>query len=449
MARLSPARKVALTVVSEQRRRSGRIRELLRSSEAMASLDVRDRSLVSRLAFGVVAAEGMLDQLLDEYIRRPSSVEPRVRDALRIAAFEILYLDTPLSAAVSQGVELVRYASPRAAGMANAVLRRLGEEVAPRIEDARARCRAGGCEAADLQLVSGMPSWLLGRIAADRGRDAARSMALAQLEAAPVYVAGNLARRDVAETFALLEERGLQPAGTSLQTAFMLEAPATLASSGLVDAVDVVVADLAAQRVAHLVAPQPDQQVLEVGQGRGTKSILLENECLLNGGYAWIAGVDSEAYKARVSRDRMQRAGLSEWVTSTVLDARLLAGPELPQELNRLFDLVFVDAPCSGTGTMRRHPEIAWSLEESALSGEGSLSELQLQILRSSAVRVAEGGRLAYATCSVLKSENEQVIDAFLASPEGDGFELEAEPFQSIPARGACDGHFCALLRKC
>jgi len=196
------------------------------------------------------------------------------------------------------------------------------------------------------------------------------------------------------------------------------------------------------------VAPQPGQQVLEVGQGRGTKSILLENECLLNGSYAWIAGVDSEPYKARVSQDRMQKAGLSDWVGSTVLDARLLADPELPQELDRCFDLVFVDAPCSGTGTMRRHPEIAWSLDESALFGEGSLSELQLQILRSTATRVASGGRLAYATCSVMRAENEQVIDAFLASPEGVGFKLEAEAFQSIPARGTCDGHFCAVLSK-
>ena len=136
-----------------------------------------------------------------------------------------------------------------------------------------------------------------------------------------------------------------------------------------------------------------------------------------------------------------------------------------------LFDTVFIDAPCSGTGTMRRHPEIPWRLTENDVTTE--LPKLQLTMLKEAAARVAAGGELVYATCSVFDEENAQVVDAFLASPEGAGFSLaplsEAQIlqlpefeqakqlvsvrqndrglFQSVPVNAdSYDGHFCARL---
>ena len=112
---------------------------------------------------------------------------------------------------------------------------------------------------------------------------------------------------------------------------------------------------------------------------------------------------------------------------------------------------------------MRRHPEIAWSLSEDALAGQGSLPELQLQILTAASSRVRKGGRLVYATCSLLPEENERVFAAFLASEAGQGFitervVIDADAFapcvtdegffQSVPARESCDGHFAATLRR-
>ncbi len=453
MPRLSAARKVALSVLSERRRRDGRVRDLLRTSDAMAALDARDRALASRLALGATAAEGALDQVLRAYVKRPSSVEPRVRDALRLATFEACYLDTPASAVVSQGVELARFASPRAAGLANAVLRKVVSEARPRLDQARLRVEEGGRDAEDLALVSGLPRWLVERIDVARGADATRELALSQLEAAPVYVAPNRARHDESETLSLLRDAGLCPQPAGLPGAFELDTAAGLATSGLVTNVDVVVSDLAAQMVAHRAAPRPGQRVLEIGQGRGTKSILLENEALLTGGVATIVAVDSELFKVRIASRRMETAGLADSVSCYALDARQLASHDVPDAFKRPFDLVFIDAPCSGTGTMRRHPEIAWSLDEAALAGEGTLPLLQRQILDAAATRVAPGGRLVYATCSVLPEENERVIEAFLASDQGNSFELipytEEVPYlHTMPRRGGCDGHFCAVLQR-
>ena len=156
-------------MLSERRRRDGRVRELLRTSEAMETLDARDRALASRLALGATSAEGTLDEVLKRYVKRPSSLEPRVRDALRLATFEALDLDTPASSVVSQGVELARHASPRAAGLANAVLRKVVAEARPQVAEARLRVEEGGADPADLALVAGLPRWLVTRVLEARG----------------------------------------------------------------------------------------------------------------------------------------------------------------------------------------------------------------------------------------------------------------------------------------
>jgi len=122
--------------------------------------------------------------------------------------------------------------------------------------------------------------------------------------------------------------------------------------------------------------------------------------------------------------------GVASHTSVQVLDATLLSGRGLPAEIDDHFDVVFVDAPCSGTGTLRRHPEITWSLEPGAVdpTRDGALPALQRRILCASASRVRRGGSLCYATCSLLAEEDERVVEAFLAGDVGADFELADEP---------------------
>lgn len=429
MATVAAARRAALALVSERRRRSGRMRDLLRTSAHMERLDSRDRALAFRLAMGVTATERLLDELVDTYVRKPSSLQPQVRDALRIACYELCWLDTPPHVSVSQGVELVRSVAPRAASLANAVLRRVDERERPRIAEARRRCAAAAagepCTEDDLRLATGLPAWLVRRLVEDRGLSAAATLASGMLEPAPSTVAANLRLHDIDEAEGLLRDAGLDPRRTLPEGSFELGAPAGLAASGLVQAVDVVAADRASQLVAALTAPAPGLRVLEIGQGRSTKTVLLESAACECGGPAHIVAIDSEAYKVRLASKRMARAGLGKWVQSLALDGRQLAADDLPGCLREPFDLVFLDAPCSGSGTMRRHPEIAASLDERSVEmGEGLLPTLQLELLRAAATCVRAGGTLVYATCSALRAEDECVIDAFLSTPEGQRFAV-------------------------
>lgn len=437
MTRATAARRVALALVSERRRRGARIRELMRSSDELSLLPARERALATRLAMGCVAAEGSLDRAIDAHLRRGARLEPRVRDALRLAAFETLHLGTRVDVCVSQGVELVRGVAPRATGLANAVLRRVASDDVPALEAARLRLASGVATAPDLALVGGMPDWLAERALVSLGPARAAEWAGAALEPAGAWVAANRALHTPDEVLGLLAEAGCEPEAGPLPGSALLGAPAALIPSGLVETADVLPCDLAAQAVALEAAPAPGARVLEVGSGRGTKTILLEGAALASGGPCDIVAVEADSRRSERAAARMVAAGVSEHVRCLSLDARMLT-----PELLGTFDLVLVDAPCTGSGTLSRHPEIAWSLEPSA---PRELALLQGQILAAVAPLVAPGGRLVYATCSVLAEEDEEVVRALLSSPAGGCLDLVGMGRTEL---ANADTHFRATLSR-
>lgn len=467
--RLSPARKVALSVLDEARRRDGYTRELLDSSALVANLDVRDAGLARRLALGVTATRGCLDELLDRFLARPNKVAPRVRIALRISTFELMYLGTAAEVAVSQGVELARAVMPSAAGLANAVLRKV------------AMAGAGYLEAEDVpkgeyRLVSaarraGLPLWLAREIEASRGRDAAASLFAAELAPAPIAAHGGVAF----EAGSLSLAEGSEPADS------------LMALPGCIVPVDVrnertrrqlacgavVVADAHAQLIAT-AATRPGS-CLEIGAGRGTKTYIMASQASRAGYVRRHVALDLYEGKCRQNLERLHRASIGgvETAAGDACDLdTALASLDAKAGERCCFGTVFVDAPCSGTGTMRRHPEIPWRLTSQDASVD--LPHLQLTMLQQAATRVGAGGELLYATCSILKQENEAVVDAFLKSFQGATFKLvpvsaaeifshsefasaastiqahESDRgfFQTIPAPGGFDGHFCARLIK-
>ena len=236
-----------------------------------------------------------------------------------------------------------------------------------------------------------------------------------------------------------------------------------------------VASDLNAQLIAT-AATRPGR-CLEIGAGRGTKTYVMMCQAKRAGYERQHTALDLHDRKCDQNLARLHKAGIPGVRTvsgdACELDEVLTSFDAMLGE-PALFDTVFIDAPCSGTGTMRRHPEIPWRLTEDDVTTE--LPKLQLTMLKEAAARVAAGGELIYATCSVFDEENTQVVDAFLASPEGEGFTVaplsEAQIlqlpeydhakslvtlrqndrglFQSVPINAdSYDGHFCArLVRK-
>lgn len=458
MTRLSPSRRRACSALLQAERQGGFVREVFADKAAEPCDDPRDEAFALRLALGVIATKGCLDDALDRHLSRPRDVAPAVRMALRVAAFELIYLDAPSRVAVSQGVELVRSRARGAAGLANAVLRKVvdaresflsAEDATPDQRELVARARRAG-----------LPVWLARAIEASLGDRAADLLACA-LDPAPIALHANPLRAPGLES-----DLAAQACELKLPGAWRTGDVLPFVQRGSFDRADVVASDYTAQLIA--AASTRPGSCLEVGSGRGTKTFVMAAEGVRADFDRTHTALDLYEWKGERNLERMRAAGLPE-PRIACGDARDLASA-LGREGGSLFDTVLIDAPCSGTGTMRRHVEIPWRLAPADIKSE--LPALQLELLREASRVVSVGGELFYATCSVIAAENHAVVDAFLASAEGAGFELrpvssaqifglpgfgsaaarlaanedERGRLQTVPARDGFDGHFCARM---
>ncbi|AEB07184.1 NusB/RsmB/TIM44 [Coriobacterium glomerans PW2] len=463
MRRPAPAagRAAALSALFLAYQRGVHVRELLDGVARDRHLDRRDAAFAMRLALGATVTSGALDEVIDMHLDHPRRVSARVRIALRIAAFELIYLERPPAVAVSQGVELVGSIARSATGLANAVLRRVATS-------RRSYLAAADAPLKDRRVVSlarcaGMPVWLAGAIEGSLGPELAGRLFDTQLTAAPIAIHLNPLREsaDFAKVLGSIELPGC---------AGPVPGPELLASSAL-ERGDAVVSDAVAQLIA--TAATAVGTCLEIGSGRGTKTFVMASQAHRAGFARHHVALDIDSRRAESCGQRLRRAGLDEGVRTLVADGCDLEGALGDSDRRRLFETVFVDAPCSGTGTMRRHPEICWRLRPCDV--ERGLPDLQRALLASAASRVAMGGQLLYSTCSVLSSENDDVIDDFLGGETGRAFRLDrvsAAPIlrsagfadakrfaetlesargtlQSVPRTGDFDGHFCARLIRC
>lgn len=456
---LTPSRRLALDILLDVERRGAFARDILNANEPLRKLDPRDAGFTRRLVLGVIATSGIMDDFLLMCSKPKTRYSTRVRCALRIALFEMLYLGTPANVAVSQGVELARSQSRGASGLANAVLRKAVTECesfldAEGVDPLQARIVA-------LARTSGIPVWLARKIESSLGLDAAQELFSSELEPAPV-------------TFHLnpLRENGKsKDAIDSIIVPGCIEPsdPAAYIASGVLSSYNAVASDASAQLIA--TAATRSGSCLEIGAGRGTKTFIMVSQGHRLGWSRDHVAVDLYPEKCRINAERILDAGLAP-VRFAHGDARdldaVLADFDNANNRRVAFDTVFLDAPCSGTGTMRRHPEIPWRLSKKDV--EIDLPELQFELLCSAASRVAPGGELYYATCSVLDDENMDVVLRFQSTSLGQEFSLAPvadsaafkEPgfsvsldilaayenssgcYSSHPALNRADGHFCA-----
>jgi 16S rRNA (cytosine967-C5)-methyltransferase len=218
-----------------------------------------------------------------------------------------------------------------------------------------------------------------------------------------------------------------------------------------------VVSDAAAQLPALVTAPTEAGLVLDVAAGRGTKTLGLQAASLRTGGPARVVATDVHEFKLEELTRRMcvLRVPGVETIVADATDSEALQ----TALAGRTPSAVLVDAPCSGLGTLRRHPDAVWRMDPGRIP---ELAELQLRMLVSAAEAVAGADAIIYSTCTVSRAENRDVVEAFLS--EGPGLGYRTDPlgdvvpgswresmtpegwFQSLPLKGGPDGHFVARL---
>ena len=414
MSKLTVARILSLKVTAEVRKRSAYAQNLIDSDINSSDMSAEDKAFATRLVYGVVGNISTLDAVINRNLNLPDDIDATVRDALRLSTYELLFLEKDSYAAVDQGVELVRYCAPRAAGLANAVLRKIVEDIK--------KFPYGNVEE-DMQafaLQHGYPYWLAEELISDLGEKDARTLMQATDASAPLYMARNPFKASEEEFLLAFENAGAQPSNGPVPNCYCMGNPlAAINCQAFADGWGVV-ADASAQLAAYFVNPVPGTPVLEIGAGRGTKTFLLQANAKLRGGNLQIFANDYYDFKNRVASSRLSELGIKgvqHFCGDATKDQTFKQ-----QGMPKRFPFAFIDAPCSNIGTLRRHPEQRNRLTKPELE---SVSKLQLAMLCAVSKKIAVGGSLVYSTCSPLHKEDNMVINEFLNSPEGIGFEVE------------------------
>ncbi len=440
----TPARLGALYATNQVRLRNAYAQEVIESTIDRSRLSAEDRAFATLLTLGVVSTQGSLDEVINRCLDKPSDLKNDVRDAIRISCYEIIYLRKAPHAAIDQGVELARAVSPSAAGLATAVLHRVHRqsELFP-YGDPKQDIEA-------LSLLYGFPVWLAKLLITDLGVQSAVAFMKASNEPAPLYLAVNAIKGDDLEAIDAFAGLGvmIDPAsagGVEVPGCFRISDSKALLDGRvkhLFDQGKAFVSDAAAQAVAYCaIAEDFPETVLEIGSGRGTKTLLLQSDSYRKYGQQMkLTPLDLHEFKAKILEQRCKEYGVE------TCDALVGNATRLNSVVGgRLFDMVFIDAPCSGLGTLRRHHEIRWKISQEQID---ELAATNLAILKSAAKHVKVGGSIVYSTCTVTYIENIGTVKAFLASEEGSCFRLAPiqgkSCFSSRLTSGSPDAHFAA-----
>lgn len=448
-ARVVSARETALHVLYAIEVEHAYADLALRQMLAQSRLDRRDRAFVTECVYGVVRWQGRLDWLLRHACKRPlETLSPWLRVILRLGLYQCLWMDrVPPWAAVHEAVTLARrYGHQGTARLANGVLRAVLRQ-----HDRYVLPDAATQPTQHLAVAYAFPEWLVERWRQRYGWERTRALCAANNQAPGVTLRTNtlrttrgaLVERLRQEDLRHVELAGLAPEGVVVQGTAQLDSLPSY-HAGLFQ-----VQDLGAMLVGRLCQVRPGQRVLDACAAPGGKTTHLAQLMQDTGR---ILACDRQAGRLRMLRSNVRRLGLRS-ISAVVADAsRPLPG-------RGVFDRILVDAPCSGLGVVRRHPDIKWRKTPGDLL---VLQALQLQLLHSQCDLLAPDGCLVYSVCSHEPEETHAVVARFLALHPGLRLEaLDAElpgppqhasctpgTFELTPEQWQTEGVFVARFRR-
>jgi 16S rRNA (cytosine967-C5)-methyltransferase len=446
------ARALAYSILLSVETEAAYASELLHSRLG-ANVDAREAALATELVMGTLRWQRLLDFLIERYAgRKTAALDREVLVALRLGIYQLRHLTRiPARAAVSESVELVRRGRKKsAAALVNAALRRAAAEKEQTIEEFLP-VETGATEA--LGITHSHPTWLVERWLRAFGKE--RTIALMEANnRTPEYACAifDVARRE--ETVREWDEAGiaLEP-GRLLRDALVVKR-GNIAKTRAFRNGWVGMQDEASQMVPLLLGAKPGDSVLDLCAAPGGKTMALAR---IVGERGRVVAADFYPARLRAMRARLETAGVAN-VSLVALDGT----KALP--FTAQFDCILVDAPCSGTGTLARNPEIRWRLRSEDLA---DLHRRQVELVKSALEHLSANGALLYSTCSLEPEENESVVREVVARNPGvrcaaveipqevlaDGMkedELAGEDgaFRTFPPTHHTDGFFAALIRR-
>ncbi len=436
---ISPARLAAFEILV--RVEEGAYASVLLNSKE-EHLGTLDRGLTHELVMGVLRWQLWLDKLIEYYSgRKVSDLDLAIRVLLRLGLYQLRFLSRiPDSAAVNESVNLAKFARLRsAAPFVNAVLRRATRE--PEVDPAK-----GIDDPIErIAVKTSHPAWLIERWSKAFGDEEAERFAHANNEPAPIAFRVVNTRADETAVLEQLSQAGGVLTRSKIATgAWRIEGAGSLLSQ-LVNKGEAYIQDEASQLVAQVLGAEPGHRVLDLCAAPGSKTTQIADRALDS---ASVFAGDYYEHRLRNLVSSSELQGLRSIKTVNLNGLQPLPFAE------HAFDRVLVDAPCSGTGTLRRNPEIRWRISPDDID---DLSARQKQLLQNAVCAVKPGGRLVYSTCSVETDENEEVTKAFLENNElFRPVNLEVDPSlttssgaaRTWPQKHGTDGFFISAFYR-
>lgn len=438
------AREAAMLALNACQRQGGWSDGALKKQLSAAELSGRDAALATQLCFGVLQNQMLLDFYLAKFSNIPlKRMEGKVVQTLRLGAYQMLFLTRiPHSAAVNSAVALVKShcKNPRAAGMVNGILRSMERSLQnmPVIPQ--------GDPVAYLSTLYSHPEWLVKEFILSLGEEETAQLLAADNSQPPTAVMVNTTRTTAEALKAMLEADHVEAEPHPwLENCLLLSRTGDLERLEAFQQGLFYVQDPASRLSVLAAGAKPGMRVLDCCAAPGGKSfaaaIAMENQ-------GEIISCDLHPHKKKLIQAGADRLGL------TIITPKTADGKVFRPEWERAFDLVLVDAPCSGLGVIRKKPDIRYK-DPAPLA---DLPAVQLDILRNAARYVRPGGTLMYSTCTLLYRENGEVVETFLA--ENKAYKAEAFPLPGPvglvqggsvtlwPHRHGTDGFFISKMRR-
>ncbi|MCR9038086.1 16S rRNA (cytosine(967)-C(5))-methyltransferase RsmB [Bacillus sp. L381] len=439
-------RELALEALEKLEQNQAYSNLLLTSVIKTNTLSDQDRGLLTELVYGTLQNKIALDYMLKPFIRKPNKVKPWVIQLLRLSAYQMEYLEKiPDRAAIHEAVEIAKKRGHKGiASFVNGILRSLQREGAPsfaEIEDPVLR----------LSTETSHPEWLVKEWVEAYGFEAAEKICRIHLVPPKQTLRVNRIKADKETLLNEMENAGLEAEAGDLSPDAIKLLKGSIASTEFFQNGQVSIQDESSMLVARALDPKPGETVLDACAAPGGKSAhiaeLMQNEGSLT-------SLDLHRHKVKLIQEGAERLGLTI-INAQTMDARK-AGDAFGAER---FDRILVDAPCSGFGVIRRKPDMKYTKTP---EDSRRLSEIQLGILREIAPLVKKGGTLVYSTCTMDRTENEEVMHAFIQEhpefepdlslekrlPEKARAFVQDGSLQILPHYFGTDGFFISSMRK-
>ncbi|MBI1821931.1 MAG: 16S rRNA (cytosine(967)-C(5))-methyltransferase RsmB [Nitrospirae bacterium] len=377
-----------------------------------------DKSLLKELVYGTLQWQGYIDWVIDRYAERKThKMGSAVRNSLRLGTYQLLFLNKiPAFAAIFESVELVKEkegvpVSGFVNGVLRAILRDKEAKKIPALKDDSAR---------NLAIKYSQPEWLVKRWCSRYGVDVAGRWFKNNTSPPPFTIRVNRVLIDRDRLVNILFDEGINTEKTPYSPiGLMLEKPGDVTRLHSYQKGLFYIQDEASQLVPFLLSPRSGEQILDACAAPGGKATQLAE---LIGDRGEVLAIDKSPERINLLQRNLKRLGLT-----SVKPRQLDLTKDVKEFQKRGFNKILLDAPCSGIGVLRRHPEGKWQKKENLL---GSYSKIQSNLLNVVSKGLKAGGILVYSTCSTEPEENEKVIEKFLTS--NPGFKVE-NPRASLP----------------